>query len=156
MSRRSGEGRGQRPFGRAWKIGASGFERTPEIGLMRDPFSMERSWRRRRFWAELTWRDFERLDMQRGLAVLPVAAVEQHGPHLPLGVDATLAEGYVRRSAESLPDDLPVLFLPLQAVGVSGEHAGFPGTLALSVETAIRAWTEIGESVARSGCRSSS
>ncbi len=106
-----------------------------------------------RFWAELTWRDFERLDMRAAVAVLPVAAVEQHGPHLPLGVDAMLAEGYVRRSAESLPDDLPVLFLPLQEVGVSGEHAGFPGTLALSVETAIRAWTEIGESVARTGCR---
>ena len=101
----------------------------------------------------MTWRDFARAGMSKVIAVLPLAAVEQHGPHLPVGVDAVIAEGYVRRAAEALPGDLPVLFLPVQAVGVSGEHAGYPGTLTLSVETAIRAWTEIGDSVARTGCR---
>ncbi len=101
----------------------------------------------------MTWRDFARAGMSKVIAVLPLAAVEQHGPHLPVGVDAVIAEGYVRRAAEALPDDLPVLFLPVQTVGVSGEHAGYPGTLTLSVETAIRAWTEIGDSVARAGCR---
>jgi len=106
-----------------------------------------------RFWAEMTWRDFERADMTRVIAVLPVAAVEQHGPHLPLGVDAFVNEGCVARAAAALPNDLPVLFLPVQTVGVSGEHSGFPGTLTLTVETAVRAWTEIGDGVARTGCR---
>jgi creatinine amidohydrolase len=106
-----------------------------------------------RYWAEMTWPDFQRVDMSKVIAVLPVAAVEQHGPHLPLGVDWVVNEGCVRRAIERLPDDLPVLFLPVQSIGVSGEHAEFPGTLTLSVETAIRAWTEIGDSVARTGCR---
>jgi creatinine amidohydrolase len=106
-----------------------------------------------RFWADMTWRDFERADMSKVIAVLPVAAVEQHGPHLPLGVDCFVNEGWVGRAAAALPSDLQVLFLPVQTVGVSGEHTGFPGTLALSIETAVRAWTDIGDSVARTGCR---
>ena len=91
-----------------------------------------------RYWADMTWTDFESADMSGVIAVLPVAAVEQHGPHLPLGVDAVINEGYVRRAAERLPADLPALFLPTQVVGVSSEHAGYPGTLTLSVESAIR------------------
>ncbi len=106
-----------------------------------------------KFWAEMTWPDFQRADMSKVIAVLPVAAIEQHGPHLPVGVDAFINEGYVERAAAGLPADLPALFLPLQPIGVSSEHSDFPGTLTLSVETAIRAWTEIGDSVARAGCR---
>jgi creatinine amidohydrolase len=106
-----------------------------------------------RFWADLSWRDFERLDMRATIAVLPIAAVEQHGPHLPVGVDSMLNAGYVARAAGALPADLPALFLPLQEIGVSLEHTEFPGTLTLSVETAMRAWEEIGDSVARAGCR---
>ena len=106
-----------------------------------------------RFWADMTWRDFQSADMREVIAVLPVAAVEQHGPHLPVGVDSIINEGYVRHAARAIPDDLSVLFLPVQAVGVSGEHAGYPGALTLTVETAIRVWTAIGDSVARSGCR---
>ena len=106
-----------------------------------------------RFWSDMGWPDFQAADMARVIAVLPVAAIEQHGPHLPVGVDAVINEGYVARAARALPDDLPVLFLPLQTVGVSGEHSEYPGTLTLSTETAIRAWTEIGDSVARTGCR---
>jgi creatinine amidohydrolase len=106
-----------------------------------------------KFWAEMTWPDFQRADMSKVIAVLPVAAIEQHGPHLPVGVDAFINEGYVERAAAGLPADLPALFLPLQPIGVSGEHSDFPGTLTLSAESAIRAWTEIGDSVARAGCR---
>ena len=106
-----------------------------------------------RFWADLGWRDFERLDMRATIAVLPVGAVEQHGPHLPVGVDAMINEGYVARAAAALPADLPALFLPQQPIGASLEHVEFPGTLTLSVETAIAVLTEIGESVARAGCR---
>jgi creatinine amidohydrolase len=106
-----------------------------------------------KFWAEMSWRDFADADMSKVVAVLPVAAIEQHGPHLPVGVDAFLAEGYLERAVARVPADLPVLFLPLQAVGASSEHVEFPGALTLSSETLARAWTEIGDSVARTGCR---
>jgi creatinine amidohydrolase len=110
-----------------------------------------------RFWADLTTRDFARLqaggDAAKTVAVLPVAAIEQHGPHLPLSVDTTLVDGVVAASLPHLPADLPVLFLPTQQVGKSNEHVRFPGTLTLSAETVIRMWTEIGESVARAGVR---
>ena len=106
-----------------------------------------------RSWLDLTTEEFRTRDMGRAIAVLPVAAVEQHGPHLPVGVDTFINEGYLARAVELVPDDLDVLVLPVQAVGKSNEHLAFPGTLTLSAETAIRAWTEIGESVHRAGCR---
>jgi len=106
-----------------------------------------------RFWSELTTADFAQLDVSRTVAVLPVAATEQHGPHLPLSVDTDLVEGVVQASLAHLPAALSVLFLPTQAVGLSPEHARFPGTLTLRAETVIRLWTEIGESVAASGIR---
>lgn len=105
-----------------------------------------------RSWLDLSTEEFRTRDMSRAIAVLPVAAVEQHGPHLPVGVDTRIAEGYLARVAPLVPDDLDVLLLPVQAVGKSNEHIAFPGTLTLSAETAIRAWTEIGESVRRAGC----
>jgi creatinine amidohydrolase len=106
-----------------------------------------------RYWLDLTTEDFRTRDMGRAIAVLPVAAVEQHGPHLPVGVDTYINEGYLARMLPLVPDDLDVLVLPAQAVGKSNEHLAFPGTLTLSAETAIRAWTEIGESIHRAGCR---
>lgn len=106
-----------------------------------------------RFWADLCTRDFARLDPARTIAVLPVAATEQHGPHLPLSVDTVLADGIVDASLPHLPADSSVLFLPTQAVGLSPEHARFPGTLTLKAETVLRLWTDIGESVAAAGVR---
>jgi creatinine amidohydrolase len=106
-----------------------------------------------RFWADLSTRDFAQLELARTIAVLPVAAIEQHGPHLPVSVDTVLVDGVVAASLAHLPDALPVLFLPTQAVGLSPEHQRFPGTLTLSAETVIRLWTEIGESVARAGIK---
>ena len=106
-----------------------------------------------RFWADLATTDFAALDRARAIAVLPVAATEQHGPHLPLSVDTDLVNGMVAASLPHLPRDLPALFLPTQNVGLSPEHAGFAGTLTLKAETVIRLWTDIGESVAASGVK---
>jgi creatinine amidohydrolase len=106
----------------------------------------------RPYWADMTTYEFEALAADT-VAVLPVAAIEQHGPHLPLYVDACLNQGVVERTVARLPGDLPVTFLPMQAVGKSNEHLAFRGTLSLSAETLIRVWTEIGESVHRAGIR---
>ena len=109
----------------------------------------------KRDWLEMTWADIAAAGeaVRRWIAVLPLAAVEQHGPHLPLGVDAYIAEAYLARVRKILPEALPVTFLPVQRVGVSAEHLGYPGTLTLAAATAIKAWTEIGESLARAGLR---
>src|SRR5215470_18415025 len=107
----------------------------------------------KRDWTEMTWTDLHGADTSRWIAVLPLAAVEQHGPHLPLGVDSFIAEAYLARVRDLVPADLPVSFLPLQRIGQSDEHVAYPGTLTLSGATVIRAWTEIGESVARAGVR---
>jgi creatinine amidohydrolase len=104
-------------------------------------------------WMEMTWQEIAGAETARWIAVLPLAAVEQHGPHLPLGVDTYIAEAYLARVHEILPDDLPVTFLPVQRVGVSVEHLSYPGTLTLSPATAIAVWTELGESLTRAGVR---
>ena len=101
----------------------------------------------------MTTRDFADPEIGRWIAVLPVAAIEQHGPHLPLAVDAIINDGVLARALEVLPASAPVTVLPAQVVGKSNEHGAFPGTLSLSAETVIRLWTEIGESVARAGVR---
>jgi creatinine amidohydrolase len=108
-----------------------------------------------RFWADLSTRDFALLQASgtagATVAVLPVAATEQHGPHLPVSVDTTLVDGVIAAALPHLPEDLSVLFLPTQQVGKSNEHIRFPGTLTLSAETLIRVWMELGACVARTG-----
>jgi creatinine amidohydrolase len=110
-----------------------------------------------RFWADLSTRDFARRissgQAAQTIAVLPVAATEQHGPHLPLSVDTVLVDGMVAAALPHLAPDLNVLFLPTQAVGLSPEHARFPGTLTLKAETILRLWTDLGESVAAAGVK---
>src|SRR5580693_7403984 len=105
----------------------------------------------KRAWTDMTWEEIAGAGeaARRWIAVLPLAAVEQHGPHLPLGVDSFIAEAYLSRVFEVLPGDLPATFLPLQRIGVSVEHVEYAGTLSLSAATAVAAWTEIGESLAR-------
>jgi creatinine amidohydrolase len=80
----------------------------------------------RRYWQDMTTADFARLDLARVIALLPVAAIEQHGPHLPVAVDACINRGVVEHLAARLPDDLPVTILPLMPIGKSNEHARFP------------------------------
>ncbi len=106
-----------------------------------------------RFWADLSTRDFAQLDPAATVAVLPLGATEQHGPHLPLAVDQVLVDGIVAAALPRVPADVPVLVLPTQPVGYSPEHSSFDGTLTLSAPTLIASWTEIGECVARAGLR---
>ncbi len=105
-----------------------------------------------RHWQDLSWTDFAALPLDT-VAVLPVAAVEQHGPHLPVSVDATINAGVLARALALLPADATVLALPMQSVGLSVEHIRYPGTLTLSAETLIALLTEIGRSVARAGVK---
>ncbi len=108
-----------------------------------------------RFWAELTAREFARLasapDVHRLVPVLPVAAIEQHGPHLPVSVDTSLVDGVIQAALPHIGADVPALFLPTQAVGKSNEHLAFAGTLTLSATTLFNVWVELGECVARAG-----
>ena len=106
-----------------------------------------------RHWAQLRTTDFAALDPHRTVAVLPVAATEQHGPHLPLSVDTDLVDGILAAARAVAQPDLPLLQLPTQAVGLSPEHQGFAGTLTLRPETLLALWADIGESVARAGVK---
>ena len=106
-----------------------------------------------RHWSDLSTADFSAIDTARAIAVLPVAATEQHGPHLPLSVDTDLVNGVIAAALPHIPHDLPALFLPTQAVGFSPEHTRFAGTLTLKAETLIRVWTELGECVVASGVK---
>jgi creatinine amidohydrolase len=104
-------------------------------------------------WTELHWPVIDRGAAASWIAVLPLAATEQHGPHLPLATDVMIGEAYLARVRELLTDTMPVTFLPIQPVGISTEHIDFPGTRTLSTETALKEWTALGESVARRGLK---
>jgi creatinine amidohydrolase len=106
-----------------------------------------------RDWADIHWPDIAAGSPAQWIAVLPLAATEQHGPHLPLGTDVMIAQAYLKRVRELLPDTLPATFLPLQPVGISTEHIDYPGTLTLPTEVALQTWLALGMSVARAGIR---
>ena len=106
-----------------------------------------------RDWTDIHWPDFTGAGPERWIAVLPLAATEQHGPHLPVGTDVMIAQAYLARVRELLSDAAPVTFLPLQPVGISTEHIDYPGTLTLPTEVALKTWLALGESVARAGLR---
>lgn len=104
-------------------------------------------------WQDMTTTDISSSDRNDWIAVLPVAAIEQHGPHLPLGTDTIIGNGMIDATLTRMPDGLPVSFLPIQQVGKSNEHVSFPGTLTLDWKTAVQSWIEIGESVYRAGLK---
>jgi creatinine amidohydrolase len=106
-----------------------------------------------RDWTDIHWPDVSGAGPARWIAVLPLAATEQHGPHLPLGTDVMIAQAYLARVRELLADSLPVTFLPLQPVGISTEHVDYPGTLTLPTDVALKTWMALGISVARAGVK---
>ncbi|MCC2111975.1 MAG: creatininase family protein [Hyphomicrobiales bacterium] len=100
---------------------------------------------------ELTSAEVTSLEAASVIAVLPLAAIEQHGPHLPLGTDTYIAEGFVDAVLDRLPNELAVTFLPVLAVGRSSEHASFPGTVSATWATLTNLLIEIGESLNDAG-----
>ncbi len=105
------------------------------------------------FWQDMCTTDFASVDPARTIALLPVAAVEQHGPHLPLSTDAVINESIVRLMMQRLPADSSVLVLPALTVGDSLEHTAFNGTLSVDLQALFGLWLSIGHSVARAGVR---
>jgi creatinine amidohydrolase len=106
-----------------------------------------------RDWAAIDWAGVDAAAAARWIAVLPLAATEQHGPHLPPATDVMIGEAYLARVRELLPDTVPATFLPIQKIGISTEHIDFKGTQTLSVEAALKAWMSLGEGVARAGIK---
>jgi creatinine amidohydrolase len=106
-----------------------------------------------RDWTAIDWTKVDAAAAARWIAVLPLAATEQHGPHLPLETDVMIAGAYLTRVREHLPDAVPATFLPIERIGISTEHIDFAGTQTLSTEAALAKWKSIGESVARAGVR---
>src|SRR3954452_23653372 len=106
-----------------------------------------------RDWSDIHWPDFRHGQPERWIAVLPLAATEQHGPHLPIGTDVMIAQAYLARVRELLADNIPATFLPLQPVGISTEHIDYPGTLTLPADVAVKTWLALGEGVARAGIK---
>jgi creatinine amidohydrolase len=104
-------------------------------------------------WTAIHWPDIDAAAAARWIAVLPLAATEQHGPHLPLGTDVMIAQAYLARVQELLPAALPATFLPIEPVGISTEHIDFPGTLTLAPQAALKRWTALGEGIARADIR---
>src|SRR3954471_18282208 len=106
-----------------------------------------------RDWTAIAWTEVAKEDAARWIAGLPLAATEQHGPHLPLRTDVLIAEAYLARVDELLPENIPATFLPVQEIGISTEHTDYPGTLTLSADVALRTWMGIGERVAGAGIK---
>jgi creatinine amidohydrolase len=109
--------------------------------------------KRRIWWGDFPTTAFTGIDPEKTIAVLPVAAIEQHGPHLPVSTDTSIMQGMLETVIPMIPDDLDVRILPIQSGGKSNEHLHAPGTLTLSPLATIQAWAELGLSVNRAGVR---
>jgi len=104
-------------------------------------------------WAALKTTDFPSRTDERSLAVLPLGATEQHGPHLPLGTDTHILEGILDELRRRQLRGGRALLLPLVPIGLSPEHHAFPGTLTVGAETLLALWCDLVRSAARAGVR---
>ena len=123
---------------------------SPAAARILTPFTSAGS--KRYLWGELNWPDAEDYLNRMDVAILPVGAIEQHGPHLPTDTDAFDADYLARRVAEACSDPRP-LVLPVIAYGVSYHHDDFKGTVGIGNDTLSRLVYDIGISVARNGIR---
>lgn len=103
------------------------------------------------FWRDMTRADFQCEEVSKAVAVLPIAAIEQHGAHLPTGTDAILAEGYIDQVIALKDANFPLVFLPVQQIGWSEEHMDHQGTLTSNWQHLVPVWMDIAVSVKRSG-----
>jgi creatinine amidohydrolase len=106
-----------------------------------------------RNFAYLNWRQVDALPRESTLLVLPTAAIEQHGHHLPLATDTLINNLLLGHALRKLPADLPVYALPPVHYGKSNEHIGFPGTLSVSAGTFMAVLRDLGSSISRAGFR---
>jgi creatinine amidohydrolase len=106
-----------------------------------------------RNFAYLTWKQVDALPRESTLLVLPTAAIEQHGHHLPLATDTLINNLLLGKALAQLPAELPIYALPPVCYGKSNEHIGFPGTFSVSAQTFLAVVRDIGSSVAASGFR---
>ena len=104
-----------------------------------------------RNFAYLTWKQVDALPRESTLLVLPTAAIEQHGHHLPLATDTLINNLLLGKALDLLPGDLPIYALPPVCYGKSNEHIGFPGTLSVSAQTFLSVVRDLGASIAASG-----
>lgn len=108
---------------------------------------------RKIWWHEFSAPEFQSIDPMRTIAMLPIAALEQHGPHLPVGTDAILNLGCIEQMIPQVPAAMDLRILPVQTAGKSNEHLWQKGTVTHTAQTLIEAWTEVGLSVARAGVK---
>ncbi len=104
-----------------------------------------------RNFAYLTWKQVDALSRESTLLVLPTAAIEQHGHHLPLATDTLINNLLLGHALGKVPADLPVFVLPPVHYGKSNEHIGFPGTLSVSASTFMAVLRDLGASVSKAG-----
>jgi creatinine amidohydrolase len=104
-----------------------------------------------RHFAYLNWKQVDALPRDRTILILPTAAIEQHGPHLPLATDTLINNVVLGRALDLLPADAPVFALPPVCYGKSNEHLGFPGTLSVSSATFMAVLRDLGASISAAG-----
>ena len=104
-----------------------------------------------RNFAYLTWKQIDDLPRASTLLVLPTAAIEQHGHHLPLATDTLINNLLLGKALAQVPGELPIYALPPVCYGKSNEHLGFPGTLSVSAQTFLAVVRDLGASIAASG-----
>ena len=104
-----------------------------------------------RNFAYLSWKQVDALPRESTLLVLPTAAIEQHGPHLPLATDTLINSILLGAALERLPPEASIYALPAVCYGKSNEHIGFPGTLSVSAATFMAVLRDLGASVAAAG-----
>jgi creatinine amidohydrolase len=106
-----------------------------------------------RNFAYLNWKQVDALPREATLLVLPTAAIEQHGHHLPLATDTLINNLLLGHALAKLPADAPVYALPPVHYGKSNEHIGFPGTLSVSSSTFMAVLRDLGASLSSAGFR---